>query len=191
MAKNGFVFIETIIAIVILTSSLLLLYSTFSNVLQLEKAKFYYDDINYLYRAHYLKNEIGKLNIKAILKNLDDDNNQYFTTVGIFSPELFLGHENNKIFFNKMLDDFEVSQMIILKQNKLDNLKNCSLKCSLDKSCDEYENCNSLYMNLSDEMIQFLKTLYIDVPATYALVVEYNTCNLQNNCQNYYSWVSV
>ena len=45
MKKNGFVFVETIIAIVVLTSSLLLLYSTFSKILQSEKTRVYYDDV--------------------------------------------------------------------------------------------------------------------------------------------------
>ena len=192
MNKNGFVFVETIVAIVILTSSLLILYSTFNNVLQMEKIRINYDDVNYIYRTHYLKDKINELNIMAPLREITTNNNTYFVTIGPEYQNLFLGHETEKYFLNKMLEDFEVSQMIILKENKLDNLKSCTLECSLDKNCYEYENCNNLYMNLSDEMISYLKTIYIDIPATYVLVVEYNTCNKDNtNCENYYSWVSV
>ena len=80
--------------------------------------------------------------------------------------------------------------MIILKENKVDNLKKCSLECSMDANCDEYENCSSLYMDLSDSMLDYLKTIYVDVNCKYILVVEYETC--QNNyCKNFYSWVSV
>ena len=66
MKKNGFVFVETIIAIVVLTSSLLLLYSSFNKVLQSEKTRVYYDDIAYIYRSYYLKNSIKKSKINDI-----------------------------------------------------------------------------------------------------------------------------
>lgn len=66
MKKNGFVFVETIIAIVVLTSSLLLLYSTFNKVLQSEKTRVYYDDVTYIYRSYYIKNRINELNMMAV-----------------------------------------------------------------------------------------------------------------------------
>ena len=61
MKKNGFVFVETIVAIVVLTSSLLLLYSSFSKILQSEKTRVYYDDISYIYRSWYIKSKINEL----------------------------------------------------------------------------------------------------------------------------------
>ena len=30
------------------------------------------------------------------------------------------------------------------------------MECSLNSDCDEYENCNGIYTNLSDEMINYL-----------------------------------
>ena len=81
--------------------------------------------------------------------------------------------------------------MLILKENKVDNLKSCTLDCSLDSTCNEYENCNSLYMNLNETMISYLKTVSIDVPCTYVFMAEYNTCTDSKNCHRYYSWVSV
>ena len=65
--QKGFIFIETIITIVILTGSLLFLYQTFNNTLQNEKARIYYDDTPYIYRTYYLKDNIVKLNIDNIL----------------------------------------------------------------------------------------------------------------------------
>ena len=190
MNKKGFVFVETIVAIVVLTSSLLLLYSSFANVLQSEKTRIDYDDVTYIYRTHYLKERLSEVNIDLPIQELANDNDKYFVTVGMEYPNLFINHENYKNFISKLITDFEVSQIIILKENKIDNLKDCTLECSLDKDCLEYENCNGLYMNLSDNMLNYLKTLYIDISCNYILVVEYNTCQ-KDICQNYYSWVSV
>ncbi len=192
MKKNGFVFIETIVAIVVLTSSLLLLYSTFTKVLQSEKTKVYYDDINYIYRTHHIKERLNELNLNAAIKDLNNNPNKYFVTLGVEYNDLFTGYESEKNYISKLLNDYEVSQMIIAKENKIDNLKRCSLSCANDPNCDEHENCNGLYTNLSDEMISYLNTIFIDVSCTYVLVIEYNTCSSdETNCKRYYSWVSV
>ncbi len=190
MKKNGFIFVETIVAIVVLTSSLLLLYSSFSKILQSEKTRIYYDDISYIYRTHYINERLNKLNISSVKDNITDD--KFFMMIGLETENLFNGYENNKNYISNLLNDFEVKEMIMIKENKIDNLKKCSIECSLNTSCQDYEACNNLYINLSDEMINYLKTLYIDVSCTYVLVVEYETCNKDNtSCQNYYSWVSV
>lgn len=192
MKKNGFVFVETIVAIVVLTSSLLLLYSSFNKILQSEKTRVYYDDVSYIYRTWYIKDRLNNLNIMAALRDITSNEDKYFVTIGVEYEGLFNGYESEKTYIANLLEDFEVKQIIILKENKIDNLKKCSLECSLDSSCSEYENCNGLYTNLSDEMINYLKTIYIDISCTYVMVVEYNTCNSDNtNCKNYYSWVSV
>jgi len=192
MKKNGFVFIETIIAVVVLASSLVLLYSTFTKILQSEKARVYYDDVNYIYRNWYIKERINNLNIMAVLREFASNNNSFFVTVGIEYQDLFENYENELQYISKLLNDFEVNQMIIIPENKLDNLKSCSLECYLDQSCDNVDVCNNLYTNLSEEMINYLKTIYVDVSCTYILVNEYITCGKDNtNCQKYYSWVSV
>ncbi len=192
MNKNGFVFVETIVAIVVLTSSLLLIYSSFTNVLQSEKARVYYDDIAYIYRTYYIKNKLDDLNILSVIRDITTNKDKYFVTVGLEYQDLFTNYEKEQNYFANLLEDFDVKQMILVEENKLNNLKKCTLECSLDSTCTDYENCNSLYMNLSDDMINYLKTVYIDISCTYILLVEYNTCDVNNtNCHNYYSWVSV
>ena len=52
--KNGFVFIETMITIVILAAALLTMYTLFNNMLSNEKDKVYYDDPMNVYKANYL-----------------------------------------------------------------------------------------------------------------------------------------
>lgn len=192
MKKSGFVFVETIVAIVVLTSSLMLLYSSFNKILQSEKTRVYYDDIAYIYRSWYIKKQLNELNMTGALKSITNNNDKYFVTVGIDYQDLFEGYSDEKTYIEKLLTDFDVNQMIIMKENKIDNLKKCTLECSIDSNCDEFENCNDLYTNISDDMLNYIKTIYVDVPCTYVLVVEYITCDEdQTNCKNYYSWVSV
>ena len=184
MKKNGFVFVETIVAIVILTSSLLLLYTTFSKILQTEKTRVYYDNMNYVYRTWFIKNRLNSLNIEAPLRDLTADLNKYFLTVGVEYQDLFIDHEREKEYTSRLLNDFEVSQIIIVKQNKVDNLKKCK-STSTDPVCVDF------YTNLSNEMINYFKTMYIDISCNYVMVIEYNTCSNDNDCRKYFSWVSI
>ena len=62
MNKKGFVFIETIIVVIVLTSSLLLLYTSFNKILQSEKTRVNYDDINYIYRTYYVQTLLDSAN---------------------------------------------------------------------------------------------------------------------------------
>ena len=69
--NKGFVFIETIITIVILTAALLYIYSNFTNILIKEKTRVHYDDVAYIYRTHFIKEYfyvviLEKLHIKSI-----------------------------------------------------------------------------------------------------------------------------
>ena len=191
MKKNGFVFVESIVAVVILASSLLLLYSSFTTILQTEKTRVYYD-ASYIYRTWYLKEVFNNLNFTAVIRDLTGNDNKDFVTVGTEYQGLFEGHEQDRSLVNKLLSDYEVNQIIVIKENKVDNLKKCTQECANDRSCSNYENCNNLYMNLSDTMISYLKTINIDISCTYVFAVEYTTCNAGNtNCHKYYSWVSV
>ena len=121
MKKNGFVFVETIVAIVILTSSLMLLYTSFNKILQAEKTRVYYDDIAYIYRSWYIKNHLNDLNMMGVLKSITNTNNKYFVTVGTEYQDLFEGYEEEKTYTERLLADFEVNQMIIIKENKVFN----------------------------------------------------------------------
>ena len=192
MKKNGFVFVETIVAVVVLTSSLLLLYTSFTKVLQSEKTRVNYDDIAYIYRSFYVKNRLQDLNMKGVLNDLANDQNKYYVTIGIEYDKIFNGYENDRTFITNLFQDYEVSQVIVFKENKLDNIKKCTYECSLNTNCEDYENCNGIYTNLSDDFSKYLKSIYIDVSCTYVMAIEYNTCTgNEGNCRKYYSWVSV
>lgn len=189
MKKNGFVFIETIIAIIVLTSSLLLLYSSFNKILQSEKTRVYHDDVTYLYRSYYIKDQINRLNFTSVINDLLNNENEeekYFVTIGTEYEDLFKGYSHEEEFIKSMLQDFEVRQILVIKENKVDDLKKCIN--------DTTQACASLLANVNKEFVNYLKTIYVDVSCTYILAVEYNTCTSSDkasNCKRYYSWVSV
>lgn len=189
--KNGFVFVESIVAVVILTSSLLLLYSTFSNILQSEKVRIYYDDVNYIYRTSYLKERLNDVNFEYIKDNMLREGN-YFKIIGLDTPNLFDNSETEKNIIASMFEDYEVRELVLIKENKLDDLKKCTIECSFDTSCKDHENCNNIFLNLSEEMLNYLKTIYVDITSEFILVGEYETCNQDKmHCQTFFSWVSV
>ncbi len=195
MKKNGFVFVETVIVVIVLTSSLLLLYTSFNKILQSEKTRVNYDDINYIYRTYYIKNVLDSVNFTIPMRDLDEktigDQGIHFVTIGLEYSGLFDGYETKKALFEDMIDKFEIEQIILLTTNKLDNMKRCTKECAQNTNCSDYENCNMLYTNLSDGMISYLKTLDIELDSVYSLVIEYKSCNDKNICKNYYGWVGV
>ncbi len=185
MNRKGFVFTETIVAIVILTSALLLIYTSFNNVLQSEKARVDYDDVAYIYRTYYIKKVLDSLNINGIIENLKNDNNKYFMTVGKETNLLFESNESNRILFEKILTDFDVKQIIILKKANISNLKKC-------KSADDSNNiCNSYFTELTEDMREYIKTVDIDIKCDNVLAVEFENCKDSEKCYKFYSWVSV
>ena len=195
MNKKGFVFIETIIVVIVLTSSLLLLYTSFNKILQSEKTRVNYDDINYIYRTYYVKTLLDSANFTLPMRDLDEKTEGskgiHFVTIGLEYSGLFDGLDNKKTLFRNMINDFEIEQIILLNPRKLDNIKRCTKENSQDTSYAEYSNCNMLYTNLSDGMVTYLKALNIDLDSVYLLVIEYKSCNNNNICKNYYGWVGV
>lgn len=192
MKKNGFVFVETIVSIIILTSALLLLYTSFNKVLQAEKSRVYYDDINYIYRTYYIKNQLQNLNFNNILNSLNEDEDKYFATIGLNSTALFLGHDNYNTYISNLLRDFDVSQIVIVKTNKIDDMKKCNKECALNSNCEDYVVCSNIYTNIEEDMINYLNNVNVDISCIYIIAIEYNTCNSNNtSCRKYYSWVSV
>lgn len=206
MDKRGFVFVETIVAIVVLASSLLLLYSSFHKILQSEKSRIYYDDIVYISRTWYIKDRLSNLsdndssdedNLKNIIVNDIMKSGKPFAVVNlenILNSENFLNRNKERNFFSHMFNSFEVSEgskMILIDVKDLGTLgtlKSCK-KDSEDTLCQElYES-----LNRDDDFLNYIKTIYVDITCDYILVVKYHTCNSEDttNCKDFYSWVSV
>ena len=166
MKKCGFAFLESLIAIVVLTSSLLLLYNTFKRILQSQEQKKYDDQIIYIYRSEYIKDLIYNDDFKNSINNLNDndgyieiDKNNY-----------------NSLFYNNLFKDYEVISLVLIKTSELKNLKTCLYS-------------DSCHLDISSSFKNYLKRINININADNILAIEYKTC--YHNCHNYYSWVSV
>ena len=118
MGKKGFAFIETVIAITILSTSLLLVYSSFKSITNNVKKRLYYDDINYIYRSNYIKVASQKVLDEYISKNIN-----------------YINVHKDELVNDEMVKDFEVNNIVLIKKDELKNLKKC-LKdnCGLDLS---------------------------------------------------------
>lgn len=175
MKKNGFAFVETIVAVIVLASSLLLLYSSFNNVLQSNKTRVYYDDLNFIYRSWYIYNSINT----KFPTNLDNIKQTWPSSEQTFLTLYKKNDENNGIYddLSNFFNFLDVKQIILIKENDVKNITACP------------ENINDNCVN--SEFASYLKKIYVDIATDYIMAVEYNICNNQTNCHNYYSWVSV
>lgn len=66
---NGFVLVETMVVIAFLATTLLSVYSSFTNVLDNAKRRIYYDDPIYLYRTYYLLSYLEKNHINDFIND--------------------------------------------------------------------------------------------------------------------------
>lgn len=98
--KKGFALLETLIVITFLSVSLLLLYSTFTNMIDNSRKNILYDDVSNIYKAYYTK-EYLKL---GELTNIETDNIKELTC----SDFTISGCKN-------ILTKFKVNKMYIAK----------------------------------------------------------------------------
>ena len=69
-------FVETIMVMTILTTTLLSIYITFSRVLLNEKRRAMFDDTSYLYRTYLIEDYLASLDISKYIKNTLVDANR-------------------------------------------------------------------------------------------------------------------
>lgn len=154
--KKGFALIETIITIVVLSTSLLYLYSSYNSIISDEKTRLYYDDVAYIYKTNYIKKFLQE---NAYLQPFKEN---YISTIGIESSDLF-SQEDKVLSFSNIINNFNVSRMILINPSKIDT-------CNSDTSgeCDTF---NTQWENLSSNFKKYINTINGD--DNYYLVVEY------------------
>ena len=114
MKKNGFTFIETIVTVVVLSTSLLYLYNSYSSIINDEEKRLYYDDVSYIYRTNYVRRFLEEYsNIESLKLSF---NNTYIVTIGYDFQGLF---SDNNMHMNeslaKIINNFNINQMLIIK----------------------------------------------------------------------------
>lgn len=119
MTKEGFVFIETIIVIVLLSVGIASMYSLMSNITTDIKMRKYFDNISDLYKTNIIRNNTNKnLTGSAYLEITKDNCTSYMSSN-----------------CNSLLTDLEVERVVINFTN-LDNIINSDT--TLPNSLNEY-----------------------------------------------------
>lgn len=189
-SKKGFAFIETIITVVILSASLLYLYSTYSAILSDEKVRVYYDDPSFIYYTNYVKKFFEEY---ADLENIKRSkfNNTYVISIGTGYQNL-LKDRSMAAALEKIVESFRINHIAIVKS---DMFNNCF------EGTEEY--CESSIKNLNYNMQKYVTSLS-DTKYNYYLVVEYAirldettgkqvkcTPTIDKRCQTYYASIGL
>lgn len=185
MKKNGFAFVEIIITVVVLCTSLLILYSTYSAILSDENTRLYYDDPAFIYKTNYVKGflkdytEIEKVK-RAFFKR------SYVVTIGTGIDALFKD-SSSKESLEMLVETFKINQMVLIKSEMFD-------KC-IEPENDDKEKCENSLGDLNYNLQKYINTLN-DSTYDFYLVIEYSLkdnknekCDLgtDKRCKNYYA----
>ena len=119
MNKNGFVFIETIIVIVLLSVGIASMYSLMSNITTDIKMRKYFDNISDLYKTNIIRNNTNKNLTGSTYLEITKDNCTSYMSSNC----------------NSLLTDLEVERVVISFTN-LDNIINSDT--TLPNSLNEY-----------------------------------------------------
>ena len=164
MKNKGFIFIETIITVVVLSTSLLYLYSSYNNVIHNEEDRLYYDDIAYIYKTNYIREFlVSNTNIELVKSKAFE--NTYVIMIGSSFEGLFDDSQTAngmKTSFENIIGGFNVNQIYFVDSDYID-------ECSGNETSGK---CKVAITDLSYNMNQYLKSLN-ESESDFYLVVEY------------------
>lgn len=157
MNNKGFVFLETIIVTVVLTTTLIFLYSNFSKTVNDEKRRLYYDDIAYMYKTLFIR--------QALIKHINKD---------VFDKAV-INANNVKVNGDNELTNSLGENYVFLFNSES---KYCMNYDSTNKKCDPND-YKSLFMDNS--YISKLHDIY-----NFKMLMYLNVSDIQNikNCIN-------
>lgn len=157
MNNKGFVFLETIIVTVVLTTTLIFLYSNFSKTVNDEKRRLYYDDIAYMYKTLFIR--------QALIKHINKD---------VFDKAV-INANNVKVNGDNELTNSLGENYVFLFNSES---KYCMNYDSVNKKCDPND-YKSLFMDNS--YISKLHDIY-----NFKMLMYLNVSDIQNikNCIN-------
>ena len=187
MKKNGFVFIETIVTVVVLSASLLIVYNSYSTSLHNEKERLYYDDIAYVYRANYIRNFLQEnSNLRAVKKLFFQ--NKYIEKIGSEFDLMFTSEQRRLGYHNSLENlyiNYHISQMFVVK------------KRYIDECYDKTDICQNSEIGLNRNALKYIRSIS-DTSSNYFLVIEFaekindsgkiTNCviDIDTNCNSYY-----
>ncbi len=185
--KKGFVFVETLVVVAVLTASLLMLYSTYNAVIQKEKTRIKYNDSVYLYRTYYIEKFFRNFRLDVVASKLNNtDANRLLILSGFgCTGDLFMNEEDNIGLCEILLQDLHVTNLY-LAYNDLSRLQTCDNQIGI---------CEAL-VQVNSPMADYLKTIGGAGKSGYRIIVEYSenkdgTRCEGESCQFYYATISL
>ncbi len=188
--KMGFVFIETIVVVAVLITSLLYLYRTYVSLSNGERTRLFYDDVGYLYRTFYVKKYFVSQRLDRISSHLSDeessDNVNYLISFGCGSGDVFDDYDKEDGFCELMSQELHISN-IYLTYYDLSKLQQCK----------NHEGLCSVFSRVNSSLGSYLRSVGGSGISGYRLIVEYkedgygNACSDEEHCRYYYASVLV
>ena len=196
--KKGFVFVETIVVTTVLTVALLVIYSTFNNVLSNEKKRLSYSDTGYMYKTFYVYRFLNSLALKTFIQSHINDS-VYIYQVSCNDLTLYNNFgtgdgshyydtnefQNKHIVCEKIINNetsiFNVERVYVTRYN-VNTIKECTTaKGKTDPHCTSYNIVKSLE-NVNPGFVHYLRTLSSSNSElynnTYRLIIEYKESEL-------------
>lgn len=182
--KKGFVFVETLIVVAVLTASLLMLYSTYSALIRKEKTRITYNDSVYLYRTYYLEKFFRNFRLDSAKKELNED-----TTLltAFWCPTISINGDGNLGLCESLIEELHIRKMY-LTYNNLSALQNCQNQSG--------GLCETLNQVGNDKAAAYLKTIGGKGTSGYRIIIEFaetkegSKCN-DEDCVYYYTTLSL
>lgn len=186
MKKKGFVFVETIIVVSVLTVALLMIYVSLSSVITNEKRRATYDDAGFIYRTYYIENFLVSLNIEDYINKYLVDENRLIIEFSCNDLTLYdiKSTVNNKTVISTDLTKKKFCETII-NTNKLDIKHIYITKYNINDlkkyttSDGKLNNNNALdaIRNVDSNFVYYLRTLSASTNTSfsndYRIIVEY------------------
>ncbi len=186
MAKKGFVFVETIIVVAILTIALLMIYSSYSAFVINSNTRLKYDDPVFMYRTYYLQKLLKNSRLDLVAMNLNLSTNQVLENFNCSNSGLFINSADDIGICENIVSEFHISNMY-LTFNDLSFLQECTSSTG---------KCNALNL-IGSDMASYIKTIGGKGKSGYRLILEFaensdgSICSDVNKCQYYYANISL
>ena len=168
MNKKGFIFIETLIVIAVLTVSLIMTYSSYSSMIVKENVRIKYNDSAYMYRTYYLSQFLRNFRLDLVAETLNDvDIGDGYNMISGFdcSGNIFLNEEENVGFCEALFSNLNISAAYIT-YNDLSFIQEECVNSNKGK-------CEVL-SEVREEMANYLKTIGGKGKEGYRIIVEYS-----------------
>jgi len=191
--KKGFIFIETIITIVVLAVSLLYVYSSFNSILIKEKTRVHYDDVSYIYRTYYVKNFFAKFELNDVLKTLTPDNPMVIIGCdysGIFGDRTGYQSVCNDLYNNLGIENVAVALNYLKISSEEEHDLSYIQDCNPDDASAS-SRCSYLKNFSAEEQVYLGSLGALDTKNKYIMIIEYKEAETTERFVRNYAWVRI